>query len=239
MRGFEKEAGFFQRLKDKVKGHITGKEYLYHGTNSSNAARIAAAGVTPDKRGISKHVFTELMPNGPKAETISARNAGMVFTTKDKDIAKMYAKQSQGLHVAKKMNAYARLLASKLPEGKIKKGIREATHKDVRRVTSPLIAKSYVGLPLVPGGKVVSMAVPKEHLSGKTVSNPEIETLANKVHTLKNILTKGKPKAEKMLSEGIGKKIYEKAVDVASKTPFKHDVVVKGSLAAKFIKRIK
>ena len=234
VQGFEKTSGIFQRLKDKLIGHVTGNEYLYHGTSNKNSKKIVDGGLSPDKRGISEFVAAA----GSGNKTLRDQNAGLVFTTKDKHIAKAYAHQAESLEKVKKLNAYVKLLSKKLPKGDVRDILNVATSRGIRRMTTMPLSRQYMATPFLPKGTVLKAAIPKSELAAREiVKNPEIKGLFRKLTAGKKFVREELPGAKKYIDSPIGKFVSKKIIKFISTFPYKHDVVIRGALKKGLLKK--
>lgn len=81
IEGFEKRSGWLQRGVDALKGLMTGKKYLYHGTTGKASANILKEGLRP---GLRSNARKAGIPGVPGHE-------GKLFMTSNADVARTYA----------------------------------------------------------------------------------------------------------------------------------------------------
>ena len=223
--GFEKTAGLFQRLKDRVVGAFTDKDIVYHGTSSKRGAKILKEGIQPNqKRGIS-----DLVGTADGRGTLSSLNKGKTFTTKDKDIAKIYAAQAEGLEKGRRFLAFARKNRKFIPDGKFKNGLNNVLKLRNRKIAVHGLSQIYSNLPFVPKGSVMKATLPKSYAAAKATTNPEIQQFGRKVRRMVEDVTK------KQLRPGT---FTDSIVKRISRYPFEHDVVLKGSVLPTYLKKV-
>lgn len=221
--GFEKRAGFIQRLVDKARSSLTGMERVYHGTSGARAQEILQKGLKPNIKG----GIAEKFPAAP-GKSLADANKGLVFTTKDKHVAKGYAKQQVALDAIenvhgklKEFSDYRKIYGKGKVTGAIAGVLEEMP------ILKAMVAQRYARIPFAPGGKVLKMDLPKDVLK-KSVPNPEVDI--NKKHM--GALMESLPVNKK----GLLGRYLNRRMNKAVEAPFKHDVVIKGKIKPDFIK---
>lgn len=212
-QGFEKQSGVIDKSINKIKGLFTGKHYLYHGTSPTKASEILKSGLKPDMGGGISNLVN-----------LAHTNKGLVFTTKNKDTAKFYARQQEAIENVSKNFAKLEWLRRKLPEGKIKKALKDYTTPGSRKFLKPAMTRAT--MPFYKG-KVLKLEVPKKDIEGKVIRNPEIKELVRRGVTVKNTVKDMPSIIRNFISKGIKTNIRNAHGD---------DVVIKGSIGAGNIK---
>lgn len=166
--GFEKEAALRHRIFNKLKGAMTGKEYLYHGTSKRRYDKILREGIKPNKK---SSVTNLVNPD------LVQKNKGIVFTSRDPGDARSYAKQQAALETLTKIKSLYRKHKGKLPVS-LRSRIDRADPA-LKDVLSIHIAR---GLAPYHRGKVVRAAIPKGEVAKRKVMNPENQSLGAQIY---------------------------------------------------------
>ena len=159
---FEKSAGIPRVLWNTLKGMVTGKATLYHGTSAKNARNILKNGLIPNKaKGATVNTFGEL-------NSLTARDQGLSFLARDLKNAKKYSKLHYPLKTFK--NAANKLGKIPFVGEKIKKRVKRVP-KSAKRVIGSFLS---LVTPLGTQGKVLEIKIPKDELR-RMRKNPPIE----------------------------------------------------------------
>lgn len=245
INGFEKNSAWYHRAANKLIGKVTKSHYVYHGTSADRALNIAKKGLKATGEKGSRKGITDVV-----SATLKERNKGLAFTSNDPDIARLYAKQQDGLEKVKKARDFIKKTYGKY-EGKIpkkfdnyKKKIEHAGKALDATEAKRVLAGGLARTPLTKG-KVIKFKIPKAQSKIRTRLNPESSDFVTRMSKATDdinslgheAINKIKNKKIRDLAHGTLSK-YNLKKKVMDRNPYRYDRVLKGSLSPKFIKNV-
>lgn len=124
-------------LNQYHRGHLTGRETLYHGSSDKRIEQIKQEGLKPSKgQGVSKLV----------GDHLDNANEGLVFTTKSKGQAAMYSSQQNLIDSGKLKNPHDLIAHRMTPEFYKDMAHRVITGKGSAHINLPTWKKEFHGV---------------------------------------------------------------------------------------------
>lgn len=151
-KGFRKTAALKDVWKDRLRGLLTGKRTLYHGTSRAAERRILKSGIEPrGKGGVTGGWENAISGKAPHIPGLKNKNKGHSFLTEDPDIAREYAYRAN----------------------KTRRNYMEDKHRTLGKKL--FNSEGGVTKALSNNKSVVQVEVPKKWLKNNKVINPEVK----------------------------------------------------------------